>query len=381
MHIHGQHLLHQQGEHRGSLYHGAVAHHDGNEHHGDQGALNTTDAGLEHMGQVLGAYQHEHQHDGQHLCIGGGLQGGDAQLLEQQAQADDGGHAEIALPCRRQLGFVLVVLGVIGIGDEALALLLQAVGEHDEVDHDEHHREGGADQADAHAGHGGGAQIGGGCDVQGVGHTHQCAVGHGACTGGHGGQRHLTGHIQLFQHRQGNGQNGVLIGGHTGRHHQAGDDKQGHGDPFLAEHFNQVRRHGGAEAALHQAEAEGAADGIQQQELLEHGAYGGEEGCKNRGDAIRRAERHQQGAGKDRQKQVDALEAQIEEQGKGNHDDDQGNKGGSGHRSLISFLFKKQECRLLLKHMGKTTGPGRRVAGPPSVEPTRRCPEQHRLTA
>ena len=65
----------------------------------------------------------------------------------------------------------------------------------------------------------------------------------------------------------------------------------------------------------------------------------GEEGCKNRGDAIRRAERHQQGAGKDRQKQVDALEAQIEEQGKGNHDDDQGNKGGSGHRSLISFLF------------------------------------------
>ena len=225
VHIQGEHLLHQPAEHRGGLHGGAVAHHDGNKDDRDQRALNAAHAGLEGMGQPLAAHQQEKQGDGEHLSVGRGLDGGDAEPLEQQAQADDGRHAEVSLPGGGQGCLVLIVFRVVLVGHKALPPGLQALAQENQVAHDERHGKGGTHQADDGTGHGGGAQVGGWGDVQGVWHANEGTVGHRAGAGGHGRQGHLPGHIQLFQYGQGDGQDSVLVGGHAGGHHQAGDDE------------------------------------------------------------------------------------------------------------------------------------------------------------
>lgn len=83
--------------------------------------------------------------------------------------------------------------------------------------------------------------------------------------------------------------------------------------------------HGIAQATLHQTEAERAADGVEQEELLKHVAHGGQERGEDGGQAVRGAQAHQHSAGKDGQKQVDATETEKEKQHESNDDHHQGN--------------------------------------------------------
>ena len=55
--------------------------------------------------------------------------------------------------------------------------------------------------------------------------------------------------------------------------------------------------HGIAQATLHQTEAERAADGVEQEELLKHVAHGGQERGEDGGQAVRGAQAHQHSAG------------------------------------------------------------------------------------
>lgn len=71
VHIHGQHFLNQPVKHRRLLHHSTIANHDGDEHDGNQGALNPSHTALEHMGQELLPHKQEEQDNRQHLGICG----------------------------------------------------------------------------------------------------------------------------------------------------------------------------------------------------------------------------------------------------------------------------------------------------------------------